>query len=195
LFTGIIESMGKIKKIHNNRIYISCEFIEELSIGQSIAHDGICLAISNLFKDSYEVELMPETFKKSHFKNKNVGDFINLERSMKANGRFDGHIVQGHADCTAITDAINQEENSWIFRFRISKKFCDYFVNKGSVSVNGISLTIIDSETDFFTVGIIPYTWNETNLQYLQIGDLVNIETDILAKYYVNLIRKKKDKL
>ncbi len=181
--------MGEIKDIKKEKFYISCNFLNEVKLGQSISHDGVCLTVSNIFKDLYEIELMPETFRKSHFKEKKVGDLVNLERAMKINGRFDGHIVQGHCDLVGEIQSIKNDGNSFIFKIKIPPEYSKYFVEKGSVTLNGISLTIIEVGDSYFTVGIIPHTWEITNLQYLKTKSLVNIETDILAKYFVKLIR------
>ena len=190
MFTGIIETMGQIKKIENNKFFIKSPFQNELSLGQSIAHDGVCLTVSNLKSNYYEVELMPETFKRSHFKNKKPGDYLNLERSMLISSRFDGHMVQGHCDFMGEITQIKKDHNSYLINIKIPNNYAKFLVEKGSVAVNGISLTVIASTKNYFSIGIIPHTWQVTNLQYLQKNDLVNIETDILAKYFVKLMQK-----
>jgi len=192
MFSGIIEAVGQIEDTKGGKIKITCPFFKEIKIGQSIAHDGVCLTISEINKKNktYTVELMPETFKKSHFKSKKIGDYINLERSLKAGERLDGHIVQGHTDFVGKVANIKKEGNSSVIRINIPNKFNKFFVNKGSVSLNGISLTVIKSGNNFISVGIIPHTLKVTNLKYLNKGDIVNIETDILAKYFVKLMGK-----
>ena len=191
MFTGIIESMGVLKKNDKHVLYIQSSFCSELEIGQSIAHDGVCLTVTNVFDDSYTVELIPETFKKSHFQNIKEGDFINLERCMKAESRFDGHIVQGHSDFVATIISIKQQENSHIFKISIPQEYSQYFVEKGSVTINGVSLTIIQAEKDFFSVGIIPHTYENTNMKNRLAGDFVNIETDIIGKYAIKLLARR----
>lgn len=190
MFTGIIESTGIIKKIEGAKLYIQAPFLNELEIGQSIAHDGVCLTVTKILDDCYEVELIPETFERSHFKNIHEGYEVNLERCMKAGGRFDGHIVQGHCDFVGIVDAIDKNGNSSIFKITIPENYSDYFVEKGSVTLNGISLTVIDAKQDFLSVGIIPHTFKNTNMKNLQKGDDVNIETDIIGKYTQKILAR-----
>lgn len=187
MFTGIIESIGQITQIEKGTFFVSAPFLSELKIGESVAHDGVCLTVTKIHSDSYEVDLMPETFERTHFSKKKIGDILNLERSMKANGRFDGHIVQGHCDCVGRLESITPDGNAFVLRISFPTEYAPYFVEKGSVALNGISLTVIKAEKDAFTVGIIPHTWANTNLHTLKTGDLVNIETDIVAKYLVKM--------
>ena len=185
MFTGIIEATGKIKAIKESTLYIEAPFLSELIIGQSVAHDGVCLTVTEVFDDCYSVDLIPETFKRTHFGEKQEGDLINLERCMEANGRFDGHIVQGHCDFVGTIESINPDGNSNVFKIQIPEEYAKYFVEKGSVTLNGISLTVIEAENNYFTVGIIPHTFEITNLHTLGKGSKVNIETDVFAKYFV----------
>ncbi|MBT4937178.1 riboflavin synthase [Candidatus Peregrinibacteria bacterium] len=183
MFTGIIESTGIIKKIENSKLSIQAPFLSKLEIGQSIAHDGVCLTVTKILDDCYEVELIPETFKRSHFQNIQEGYEVNLERCMKADGRFDGHIVQGHTDFVGVIEGIEKDGNSSIFKIIIPEEYSNYFVEKGSVTLNGISLTVIFAEKHYFTVGIIPHTMELTNLRNITIDSKVNVETDIVGKY------------
>ena len=192
MFSGIVENIGEITKIKDSKIYLKTPLLKEISIGQSVAHDGVCLTVSNVLADSYEVELMPETFAKSHFKQKKTGDFINLERSLKINDRLDGHLVQGHTDCVGTIVSIENIENSYLIKIKINSNYEKYLVNKGSITVNGVSLTVVNIKNNIFSVSIVPYTWKNTNFKFLKKADLVNIETDILAKYLVKWFKKDK---
>ena len=193
MFTGIIESVGEIKSIVQNQKNIDMEILSpisgELRVDESISHNGVCLTVTEFNSKSHKVTLVDETLKKSNFSNVKVGSLLNLERSMKANGRLDGHIVQGHVDDTAKCINIVDQSNSWLYTFKISKDFSNYIIEKGSICVNGVSLTCYNINDDEFTVAIIPHTYEFTNINLINIGELVNIEFDILGKY-INKILK-----
>tara|TARA_B100001778_G_scaffold294457_1_gene266132 strand:+ start:465 stop:1049 length:585 start_codon:yes stop_codon:yes gene_type:complete len=193
MFTGIIESVGEIKSIVQNQKNIDMEILSpisgELRVDESISHNGVCLTVTEFNSKSHKVTLVDETLKKSNFSNVKVGSLLNLERSMKANGRLDGHIVQGHVDDTAKCINIVDQSNSWLYTFKISKDFSNYIIEKGSICVNGVSLTCYNINDDEFTVAIIPHTYEFTNFNLINIGELVNIEFDILGKY-INKILK-----
>ncbi len=188
MFTGIIESVGIIKnksKSQNENVdfEIEANFADELIEGQSISHNGVCLTVIRILEKSYIVTAIPETLKRSNLGILEIGSEVNLERCLKADGRFDGHIVQGHVDTTAICEKIvrNQGDLAYFFRHSAAPNFIT--VEKGSVCINGISLTVVESGKDYFSVAIIPYTLENTNLKKLQSNMLVNIEFDIIGKY------------
>lgn len=183
MFTGIIETMGKIERISQGRYEISAPILSELTIGQSIAHDGVCLTVVEIFSDRYAVEAVPETLRRSNLGEKRVGDLVNLERAMAANGRFEGHIVQGHVDGTTSVLAIREIGNSHEVEFSLPADLSPLLVEKGSITINGVSLTVMEAKRESFSVAIIPHTWRETNFHTLKIGSTVNLEADILAKY------------
>lgn len=192
MFTGIIETLGEIRSIEkegsNIHFTLSCTFVDELKIDQSVAHNGICLTVVNLENDTYTVTAIAETLQKTSMRNWNVGDVVNIERCMPADGRFDGHIVQGHVDTVGVCEEINEKDGSWEFRFRYDSD--DITVNKGSITVNGTSLTVVDSEEGKFSVHIIPYTYEHTVFKTMKKGDLVNLEFDIIGKYVARLLAK-----
>ncbi len=188
MFTGIIEGTGKITDIKtegtNVNIYISVPFLHELKIDQSIAHNGVCLTVVELLDNAYRVTAIEETLKKTNLKNWVIGTEVNVERCMPANGRFDGHIVQGHIDDVATCVNIENRNGSWVFDFKISKaEHKSLLVDKGSVCINGISLTVVEARGELFSVAIIPYTYEFTNIKHLKQGSTVNIEFDIVGKY------------
>lgn len=186
MFTGIIESIGKVKGVSKNgtnlTFQIESSFLSEIKIDQSIAHNGICLTVDGIFDGYYTVTAIKETLDKTNLGNLKQGDSINLERCLKVGDRLDGHIVQGHVDCVARVSDIISQNGSWDFYFEYeAKEFIT--VSKGSISVNGISLTVVNSSQGKFSVSIIPYTFDHTNLGKLKKGDLVNLEFDIVGKY------------
>ena len=196
MFTGIIEQTGNILKISddgtNRHLWISAPLATELRIDQSVAHNGVCLTVVEIVNDTYRVTAIEETLKRSNLKYLHEGDEINLERCMAANGRFDGHIVQGHVDGTATCKSIENKNGSWVFTFQISDKAnASLLVEKGSVCVNGISLTVASTENDEFSVAIIPYTFDHTNFHTLQQGSIVNIEYDIIGKYISKILNSR----
>lgn len=192
MFTGIITNLGKVINKSESSLIVKTEkeLINNLSKGASIAVDGICLTVIDKSKGSFSVDFMPETEKKTNIKYLQIGSLVNLELPATANSLLSGHIVQGHIDGVAKLETITQKGNSYVLKFSSPKALSKYIVEKGSIAVNGISLTAIDVGEGFFTVGIIPHTWNKTMLRQLKLGDYANIEVDILAKYLETLIRR-----
>jgi len=195
LFTGIIESLGKIiqieKEENNLHFWIECDFTHELKIDQSLAHNGVCLTVVEIKGNQYKVTAIDETLKKTNLGNLTTEKRVNLERCMRLNERLDGHIVQGHVDQTAVLTSVQNEEGSFLLSFEYNeKKSGNVTVEKGSICVNGISLTVVNSKVGGFSVAIIPYTWENTNLNELKIGDEVNLEFDIIGKYVQRLMKK-----
>lgn len=196
MFTGIVEKTGKIVQIEqentNFHFTIEVDFAHELKIDQSMAHDGCCLTIVkvDVEKQQYVVTAMDETMLKTNLKSWHVGYEVNLERSMKLDGRFDGHIVQGHVDQTAVCEKVVDEDGSWRFYFTYDAEQNNFTVPKGSITVNGVSLTVVDSEKGRFSVAIIPYTYQVTNFHNFKPGSIVNIEFDVLGKYVQRLIEQ-----
>lgn len=196
MFSGIVEEMATIVAIKryggNVDLTLTCSFTSELKIDQSVSHNGVCLTVVSINGDQYTVTAMKETLDRSNIGLLNVGDKVNVERSMQINGRLDGHIVQGHVDqtaeCVSMTDA--DGSTYFTFRYHADKAMArrGYMcVDKGSVTVNGVSLTVINPTDDSFTVAIIPYTRENTNFHYIKVGSCVNIEFDILGKYIARL--------
>lgn len=188
MFTGIIERLGTIKSIQqegsNYHFRISSGIEEELYIDQSIAHNGVCLTIVELNEDSYVVTAIKETMIKTNLGDLTVGQEVNLERAtLSGQTRMDGHIVQGHVDGTSICTKVTEEDGSWYFTFQLTDENRALVVNKGSVCINGVSLTVVDPTKDKFSVAIIPYTYEHTNFKHLKVGDKVNLEFDIIGKY------------
>ena len=194
MFTGIIESLGIVKKItkKTNSILLNVEsdISNDLKINQSLSHNGVCLTIINVIKNSHEVILVDETIKKSIFKSISIGDIINLERSLLINSRLDGHIVQGHVDEMINCIEILENKDDWVFTFQFSKENKKLIVEKGSVTINGVSLTCYNVRENQFSVSIIPHTFKKTNFQLMNMGYNYNIEYDILGKYINKLISK-----
>ncbi len=186
MFTGIIEQKAKVEEIvkdqSNVHFRLSSPFQNELKVDQSVAHNGVCLTVTKIDDNGYWVTAIDETLQRTNLSQWKVGDAVNVERCMPANGRFDGHIVQGHVDCVGTVDEIHDLDGSWMI-FIAHDMEAGITVNKGSICVNGVSLTVVDSFPDAFSVAIIPYTWEHTNLSALKPGDLVNLEFDILGKY------------
>lgn len=194
MFTGIIETIGIVESLdsegNNINLLVSSSISKDLEVDQSVSHDGVCLTVTKKSEKSHNVTLVNETIKKSKFSDLRIGSELNLERSMKINGRIDGHIVQGHVDDVGKCVNIEDESNSWIFTFQISDKFSRYLVEKGSISINGVSLTCFDIKDKFFSVAIIPHTYQNTNFNKIKINDFVNIEFDIIGKYVDRIIKK-----
>lgn len=187
--------MGKVESINGAKFAFSApaSLIKSLKNGSSVAVNGVCLTLKySPVKGRFSVDLMPETIKRTAFSNLKKGDSVNLELAMGAKGRFEGHIVQGHIDGTAKLNSAKKQGNSRILGFEVPDHLSKYIVQKGSIAVNGISLTVIEAKNDEFTVGIIPYTWEHTMLPQLKAGDKVNIEVDILAKYLEKLTKNVK---
>ena len=197
MFSGIVEEFATVvaieKEQENVHFTLTCSFVDELKIDQSVAHNGVCLTVVKLFDGKYVVTAMKETLDRSNLGLLQVGDKVNVERSMMMNGRLDGHIVQGHVDQTAECVAKIDQQGSYTFRFQyaldrdMAKK--GYMtVDKGSVTVNGVSLTVCNSQDDSFEVNIIPYTYEHTNFHQIEVGSRVNIEFDIIGKYLAKMM-------
>jgi riboflavin synthase len=195
LFTGIIEAFGEIKDIsvdQSNRVfYIKSELAPKLKIDESVSHNGICLTVENIENDIYRITAIDETLKKTNAGNWKKADLINLERAMKINDRLDGHIVQGHVDGTGICIDKKNKEGSTEFTFEYDEKFAPLIIEKGSICVNGVSLTAFDVSNNHFTVAIIPYTFSHTNFHSLNEKEVVNLEFDILGKYVQRMVNIK----
>lgn len=194
MFTGIIEEIGKIVRIEreqaNLHLYVKSSFTNELKIDQSVAHNGVCLTVVAIDGDVYQVTAIAETLAKTHLGSLQVGDAVNLERGMLLNTRLDGHIVQGHIDQTGTCTAIQEEAGSTRFTFEYNPSTGNVVIEKGSITVNGVSLTVVDATRDSFSVAVIPYTLVHTNLQHLQIGSIVNLEFDVIGKYVARLMQR-----
>ena len=191
MFTGIIEGLGKIENIskekENLHITVSSAFTDELKIDQSVAHNGVCLTVVAIDGSEYKVTAIKETIMKSTIGNFNIGDAVNLERGMKLGDRLDGHIVQGHVDETGTCIDIVEENGSTVFTFEYASKMNNITIEKGSITVNGVSLTVINSEKSTFSVAIIPFTLAHTTFNQLTIGSVVNLEFDVIGKYVSKL--------
>ena len=192
MFTGIVEDIGIVQKIEkeneNVHFTLSCSFTNELKIDQSVAHNGCCLTVVHIDGDQYTVTAIQETMVKTNLGDWKEGTKVNLERCMTLGGRLDGHIVQGHVDATATCVEVEDQGGSWKYTFEYSGD--DVTVEKGSITVNGTSLTVVDSEDTRFSVCIIPFTYEHTNFHTLQVGDRINLEFDILGKYVSKLLQK-----
>ena len=194
MFSGIVERMGEVVEIRTDRqnkdFTLRADFCKELKIDQSIAHNGVCLTVVDIRDDTYTVTAMKETLDKSNLGLLKTGDLVNLERSMKPDALLDGHIVQGHVDQTARCTAIDEADGSWYFAFEYDPSQGNVTVEKGSVAVNGVSLTVVDSREGAFRVAIIPYTYEHTNFHALKVGSTVNLEFDIVGKYIARLMER-----
>lgn len=194
MFTGIIETLGKVIEINKNLsnidFLIASDLAGELKIDQSVAHNGVCLTVVNIGDNTHTVTAISETLQKSNLGELQIGDTINLERCMLMNARLDGHLVQGHVDTTAICTEVLETDGSWLYTFEYEKDDRHQTVEKGSICVNGISLTVVNSMQNKFSVAIIPYTYENTNLKYIMVGDIVNLEFDIIGKYVAKLMGK-----
>lgn len=194
MFTGIIETLGRVKTLRkedqNLHITIESPISSQLKIDQSVAHNGVCLTVVSLEQNTHTVTAIDETLSKTNLRTLKEGDLVNLERCMQMNGRLDGHIVQGHVDQTAECVDLKERGGSWEYTFKYDAAMGNITVEKGSVCVNGISLTVVNSLENQFSVAIIPYTFKNTNLQQVRPGDLVNLEFDIIGKYVARLMQK-----
>lgn len=195
MFTGIIETLGEVQNIvkegTNIHFTVNSSICAELKIDQSVAHNGVCLTVVALNDNSHIVTAIEETLNKTSLGNLKVGSKVNLERCMQMNARLDGHIVQGHVDQTATCILVNELDGSWEYRFKYNASLGNVTVEKGSICVNGISLTVVNSQANEFSVFIIPYTYEHTNLHEVKVGDTVNLEFDIIGKYVARLIGSK----
>ncbi|HVW13348.1 MAG TPA: riboflavin synthase [Mucilaginibacter sp.] len=194
MFTGIIETLGKVTALRreqgNLHITVDSPIASELKIDQSVAHNGVCLTVIALADGSHTATAIEETLNKSNLGELKVGDLVNLERCMQMNGRLDGHIVQGHVDQTATCTDFKELDGSWEYTFDYDASAGNVTVEKGSICVNGISLTVVNSRLNSFSVAIIPYTFEHTNLQQVRKGSVVNLEFDIIGKYVARLIKR-----
>ena len=194
MFSGIVETTARVAAIReeggNRHFTLECPFTDELKIDQSIAHKGVCLTVVSIEDDRYTTTAIRETLLKSNLGGLRVGDPVNLERSMRPDALLDGHIVQGHVDQTARCTAIDEADGSWYFAFEYDPSQGNVTVEKGSVAVNGVSLTVVDSREGAFRVAIIPYTYEHTNFHALKVGSTVNLEFDIVGKYIARLMER-----
>lgn len=191
MFTGIIETLGIIKDLkkegENLHITINSSITNELKIDQSVAHNGVCLTVVAIENDNYTVTAIKETIDKTNLGEWKLDDVVNLERAMKLGDRLDGHIVQGHVDQTGICKAIEEANGSWYFTFEYNKDLNNITIEKGSITVNGVSLTVVNSKTNEFSVAIIPYTFEHTNFKNFKVGTKINLEFDVIGKYVSKL--------
>ncbi|MFL5751890.1 MAG: riboflavin synthase [Bacteroidia bacterium] len=193
MFTGIIEATAKVEKLEtqqsNLHLTLSCPFTQELKIDQSLAHNGVCLTVVVINGNTYTVTAIKETLDKTNLGTLRVGDSVNVERCMPANGRFDGHIVQGHVDQTGTCTKVEDLNGSWMYSFEHAAQG-NITVEKGSICINGVSLTVVNSGANTFSVCIIPYTYEHTTFKYLQPGHKVNLEFDVIGKYVAKMMGK-----
>lgn len=195
MFTGIIEATGRILNHQisgsNHVFWVESVISHELKPDQSVSHDGVCLTVEEVIGNTHRVTAIDETIKKTNLGNWNTGGFVNIERCLIMNGRLDGHLVQGHVDSTAICTSITEKNGSWEFSFEFDPEFASLMIEKGSVTVNGISLTAFNVSRNSFNVAIIPYTFQHTNISKIKISDKVNIEFDMMGKYINRIISLK----
>ena len=195
MFTGIIENTGKIISVNavgtNKTFWIQSPLATKLKVDQSLSHNGVCLTVEELLEDAYRVTAINETLIKTNLNTWETGIMVNLERCMQMHGRIDGHIVQGHVDATATCESKIDKNGSWEFTFRVENQFAPLMIEKGSIAINGISLTIFNVTNNLFTVGIIPYTFDHTNMQDVHKGDQVNVEFDMIGKYVSRIMTLK----
>lgn len=194
MFSGIVEEPAKVvaleREKENLHITLQCSFTDSLKIDQSIAHNGVCLTVVKKTGDNYTVTAIKETLDKTNLGLLKVGDKVNLERSMKIDSLLDGHLVQGHVDQTAVCTKIEEAKGSWYFTFEYDPSKGNITVEKGSVSVNGVSLTVVNSKEKSFQVAIIPYTYEHTNFHQFKVGTVVNLEFDIVGKYITKMLKQ-----
>lgn len=191
MFTGIIETLGIIKEIQiekdNIHVTVSSSITQELTIDQSVAHNGVCLTVIAINNEEYKVTAIRETIEKTNIGDWKVGDILNLERAMMLGDRLDGHIVQGHVDQIGTCKDISEANGSWYFTFTYDSKLSNITIEKGSITVNGVSLTVVNSNNNEFSVAIIPYTFEHTNFNLFRIGTKINLEFDVVGKYVARL--------
>lgn len=194
MFTGIIETKGKLTKLEqegtNIHFTFSSAITDQLKVDQSLAHNGVCLTVVNVDAETYTVTAIDETLKRTNLGNLKVGDEVNLERCMKADGRFDGHIVQGHVDQLGELVSVEEKNGSHLFTFKHDKGE-NFTVDKGSITVNGVSLTAFDTSDTAFSVAVIPYTYEHTTFKHLRVGNKVNLEFDIIGKYVSRMMNRR----
>ena len=191
MFTGIIETLGRVVKIENDKgnthFTIQTDITNELKVDQSVAHNGVCLTVVEIKEDTYIVTAIKETLDKTNLGTLSENDLVNIERAMKLGDRLDGHIVQGHVDQTAICTQVSENDGSWFYTFEYSAEANNITIEKGSITVNGVSLTVVDSKKTQFSVAIIPYTYEHTGFSEFKKGTLVNLEFDVIGKYVARL--------
>ncbi|MEY2631273.1 MAG: Riboflavin synthase [Bacteroidota bacterium] len=191
MFTGIIETLGIVKEIQkdgdNLHLTITSDITKELKIDQSVAHNGVCLTVVGIDNNDYTVTAIKETIDKTTLGEWQVGDLVNLERAMKLGDRLDGHIVQGHVDQTGVCKSITEANGSWYFSFEYDSQLSNITIEKGSITVNGVSLTVVNSQANGFSVAIIPYTFEHTNFKTFKVGSKINLEFDVVGKYVARL--------
>ena len=191
MFTGIIEDLGIVKQIEkegdNFHYTIETKITQELKIDQSVAHNGVCLTVVDINDAEYKVTAIKETLDKTNLHSLKVGDIVNIERAMKLGDRLDGHIVQGHVDQTATCKSVETLDGSWVYTFEYDTALNNITIEKGSITINGVSLTVVNSKLNRFSVAIIPYTYEHTTFKNLKEGDLVNLEFDVIGKYVKRL--------
>lgn len=191
MFTGIIETLGRVIKIENDKgnthFTIQSDITNELKVDQSVAHNGVCLTVVEIKGDTYIVTAIKETLDKTNLGTLSENDLVNIERAMKLGDRLDGHIVQGHVDQTAICTQVSENDGSWFYTFEYSAEANNITIEKGSITVNGVSLTVVDSKKTQFSVAIIPYTYEHTGFSEFKKGTLVNLEFDVIGKYVARL--------
>jgi len=191
MFTGIIETLGRVVKIENDKgnthFTIQSDITNELKVDQSVAHNGVCLTVVDIKDDTYIVTAIKETLDKTNLGTLSENDLVNIERAMKLGDRLDGHIVQGHVDQTAICTQVSENDGSWFYTFEYSAEANNITIEKGSITVNGVSLTVVDSKKTQFSVAIIPYTYEHTGFSEFKKGTLVNLEFDVIGKYVARL--------
>ena len=194
MFTGIIEELGEIVELNheqdNLHITVKSKVSKELKIDQSLAHNGVCLTVVGLGENTHTITAIKETIDKSSIGDLNVGDKVNLERAMQLGARLDGHIVQGHVDQVAVCTEVEALEGSWVFSFSYNNTYNNLTIEKGSITVNGVSLTVVNSKEGTFSVAIIPYTYENTNFHQIKTNDTVNLEFDVIGKYVARLMVK-----
>ena len=193
MFTGIIEAFGKVvtleREMENLHITLESSLSKELKIDQSLAHNGVCLTVVKIVENNYTVTAIKETLDKSNLNELKVGDLVNLERAMKMNARLDGHIVQGHVDQVGYCTTVESNEGSWGYSFEYALEQNNITIEKGSITVNGVSLTVVNSGKNTFSVAIIPYTFEHTNFKAFKVGSKINLEFDLIGKYIAKLNR------
>lgn len=191
MFTGIVETFGKVIALDSEKdnlhLTIQSDFTNELKIDQSVAHNGVCLTVVSIKDDTYVVTAIKESLDKTNLNTLAIGSIVNLERGMKVGDRLDGHIVQGHVDQTAICKSITETEGSWEYTFTYDPKLNNITIEKGSITVNGVSLTVVNSKRNEFSVCIIPYTYEHTNFKNFEVGTVINLEFDVIGKYISRL--------
>jgi len=194
MFTGIIEELGEVTELvqdkDNLHITVKSALSKELKIDQSLAHNGVCLTVVKLGDNTHTITAIKETIDKSNIGELRIGTKVNLERAMQLGARLDGHIVQGHVDQTAVCTEVKELEGSWLYTFSYDNSYNNLTIEKGSITVNGVSLTVVDSKKESFSVAIIPYTYENTNFHQFKVNDTINLEFDVIGKYVARLLQK-----